>query len=253
MPRRLTLAAALLLAAALAAPPRAQAGFFLQHPPVSPAAPTSDLPVVAQADFVGCDFVPIVAVRSGSVIDLRYQDVSCPILAPHFSVPVDLGLLPAGTYTLRVVEVSDAQHPYVGDQATFTVAQNLCNAPLPTFPPPPPGLCLQGGRFRVSASFTDHDGNSGVASPVAMTAETGTFWFFGPSNRELMVKVLDGCGVNDNFWVYAAGLTDVGVVLTVTDTTFDLTRQYTRAAGGAFAPLGDTGHFPCRISAGATR
>ena len=43
------------------------------------------------------------------------------------------------------------------------------------------------------------------------------------------------------------------VVLTVTDTHLNLTRQYTRPAGSAFAPLADTAHFPCRISAGASR
>ena len=35
----------------------------------------------------------------------------------------------------------------------------------------------------------------------------------------MVVKVLDGCALNGHAWVFAGGLTNVGVTLKVTDTT----------------------------------
>lgn len=55
------------------------------------------------------------------------------------------------------------------------------------------------------------------ATPVQLTGDTGYFWFFNASNVELVVKVLDACHFG-RFWVFAGGLTNVDVDLTVTDT-----------------------------------
>ena len=33
----------------------------------------------------------------------------------------------------------------------------------------------------------------------------------------MLVKVINGCGLNDRFWVYAAGTTDVAWTMTVMD------------------------------------
>ena len=44
------------------------------------------------------------------------------------------------------------------------------------------------------------------------------FYFFDPANWEMLVKVLDGCEINNHFWVFAAAATDVEYTLTVTDT-----------------------------------
>ena len=58
-----------------------------------------------------------------------------------------------------------------------------------------------------------------------------------------MVKLLDGCDANQRFWVFAAGLTNVRVVTTVTDTARDETRTYVNELGQAFRPLQDTAAF----------
>ena len=60
-----------------------------------------------------------------------------------------------------------------------------------------------------------------------------------------MVKVVEGCAVNDHFWLFASGLTDVEVLITVTDTTTGRTRRYFNPQGKAFAPVQDVGAFPC--------
>jgi hypothetical protein len=48
-----------------------------------------------------------------------------------------------------------------------------------------------------------------------------------------VVKVLDGCNFTPNFWVFAAGLTDQEVLLTVTDTKTGATQIYAPTRSGA--------------------
>ena len=75
------------------------------------------------------------------------------------------------------------------------------------------------------------DGSEGAATPIAWTGETGTFWFFSPSNVELAVKVLDGRAVNGHFWVFYASLSDVDFDLEVLDTTTGARRTYHNPRG----------------------
>ncbi len=112
----------------------------------------------------------------------------------------------------------------------------------------PAKLCLEGDRFKVEATWRISDSilnGSGPAHAVQQTNDFGQFWFFGPDNIELSVKVLNGCGVNDHFWVFASGLTDVEVTLRVTDSQTGVTRTYFNPRGQAYAPVQDTSAFPC--------
>jgi hypothetical protein len=104
-------------------------------------------------------------------------------------------------------------------------------------------LCLNGGRFRVRADWRTVFGTSGQATAVPLTADTGYFWFFAAANVEVVVKVLDACGPFERFWVFASGLTDVGVVLEVTDTLSGEVRVYENPLGRAYPPLQDTDAF----------
>jgi hypothetical protein len=100
-------------------------------------------------------------------------------------------------------------------------------------------MCLNGGRFKVEATFTNQ-GSTQSAKVVKLTDETGYFWFFSASNVEAVVKVINGCGLTNSFWVFAGGLTDVNVVLKVTDTKDGTFKTYTNPAGTAFRPIQDT-------------
>jgi hypothetical protein len=100
--------------------------------------------------------------------------------------------------------------------------------------------CLRDDRFRVEATFRTAGGLSGVAQVVRLTDETAYLWFFSPSNVEVLVKVLDGCALNDRYWVFVAGLTDVRVELTVIDTQRGGIRTFTNPQGAAFLPVLDT-------------
>jgi hypothetical protein len=104
-------------------------------------------------------------------------------------------------------------------------------------------LCLNGGRFLVRADWTDAAGNTGHATAVSLTGDTGYFWFFSASNIEVVVKALNGCAFNSNYWVFGGGLTNVDVLLTVVDTQRGTTKTYRNTLNTAFAPIQDTTAF----------
>lgn len=79
-------------------------------------------------------------------------------------------------------------------------------------------LSLQRERFLFTVSYVDpRDGRSHVASAVRTSEASGTFWFFDPSNPEVLVKMLDGEGINGYYWLFASSLTTLDFTLTVMD------------------------------------
>lgn len=105
-------------------------------------------------------------------------------------------------------------------------------------------MCLNNGRFEVRAEWTKPDTTTGHGTPVKLTGDSGYFWFFDPSNIELVIKVLNGCGLNNAYWVFGAGLTNVGVQLFVTDTQTGIVYEKDNPVGTAYAPVQDTSAFP---------
>ncbi len=104
-------------------------------------------------------------------------------------------------------------------------------------------LCLNNGRFGLETAWKTSDGQTGVGQAVPLTGDTGYFWFFESSNVEMVVKALNGCDLGSHFWVFAGGLTDVMVTMTVTDAETGLVRTYVNPQKQAFAPLQDTSAF----------
>jgi hypothetical protein len=59
----------------------------------------------------------------------------------------------------------------------------------------------------------------------------------------MVIKVVDGRVVNNRYWVFAGGLTNVNVVTTVTDTQTGAFKTYTNPQGTAFQPIQGTSAF----------
>jgi hypothetical protein len=106
-------------------------------------------------------------------------------------------------------------------------------------------LCLQSQRFQVSANFRTAGGQAGAAETVPLTTDTGYLWFFDSTNVEAVIKVLDGCALNQHFWVFAGGLTNVRTAITVTDTQTGIAKTYDNPLNTPFQPLQDTSAFAC--------
>jgi len=104
-------------------------------------------------------------------------------------------------------------------------------------------LCLNQSRYSVEATYRTADGVSGTAHAIQVTTESGYLWFFTSDNIEVTVKVIDACALNGTYWVFASGLTNVGLVLTVDDTKTGAQKTYTNPLGQALPIIQDTSAF----------
>jgi hypothetical protein len=105
-------------------------------------------------------------------------------------------------------------------------------------------MCLNNQRFKVEASFTAPGQVAGSAHGVKLTDATGYFWFFDSTNVEMVVKVLNACVPPYNhYWVFAGGLTNVAVTLTVTDTMNGTVKIYNNPQKTEFQPIQDAAAF----------
>jgi plastocyanin len=145
--------------------------------------------------------------------------------------------LSAGTFNVSLTATN------AGGSNTITKAVTASNGGSVPCVVSPTQLCLNGGRFAVTAAWEKPDGSSGDGTGVGLTGDSGYFWFFDSANIEVVIKVLNGCAINSNYWVFAAGLTNVAVHLRVVDSETGAEYVQDNAQGVAFAPIQDTKAF----------
>ena len=129
------------------------------------------------------------------------------------------------------------------------VGQELWALDLPAAPAACPAdrLCLQNGRFEVEVTVTAN-GQTYAGQRVLATAESGVFRFFSADNWELLVKVLDGCAINQAFWVYSSAATDLPLTLKVHDRAAGTSKTYTTVAGPARPILDGSAFATCALA-----
>jgi streptogramin lyase len=103
-------------------------------------------------------------------------------------------------------------------------------------------------RFQIMTSFLSNTGAAqGTAIGLSSVGVThgGLFWFFSASNPEMLIKVLNGCGVNEQFWLFYAATTNVGFTITVRDTKTGHVKVYSNTLNAAAPPVQDTSFEGC--------
>ena len=156
-------------------------------------------------------------------------------------------------YGVQTVSRDDAQSILGGGlwsviDESFTGARIA--APLPCVngtqaDPTKKALCLQDQRFKTEIDWMDEDGNSGsaVGAFPGPDDDSGLFFFFAQDNWEMLIKVIDGCEINNNFWVFHAGMTNVEYTLTVTDTQTNEHYSVFNPLNNLPEPIRDTSAF----------
>ncbi|MEM1178141.1 MAG: hypothetical protein AAGM22_07350 [Acidobacteriota bacterium] len=147
------------------------------------------------------------------------------------------GLWPNTGYTFRVRSTGTEEGRSSFAEASGTT---LAGAPEPCadgqF-----SLCLNNERFRVQVGWRDFDDRIGGGSRLDVpVTDSGLYYFFDPDNLEMLVKVLDGCGFNNHFWVFAAATTNVEFTLIVGDTQTGAVSVHTNDLGVSAPAITDT-------------
>lgn len=163
-----------------------------------------------------------------------FQDVGTAIPANFTGAQIH-GLAPSTTYFFRIKARNASGDSAYSNTASATTLASTTNCVTTAT-----AMCLNGGRFRVEASFRTSQGQSGQAHAVQLVEDSGYLWFFNPNNIEVVVKVLNACIVNNRYWIFAGGLTDVEVQLIVTDTQTGVQKRYSNPQKTAFQPIQDT-------------
>ena len=109
-------------------------------------------------------------------------------------------------------------------------------------------LCLDRGRYAVRAGW--NDGSEVQLAKVARlngqdikTDNQGLMYFFDANNWELMVKVLDGCHINDHKWLFGSANTNIEYTLWVADSQTGEVLCYDNPVGMAAMTVADTQAF----------
>jgi len=131
--------------------------------------------------------------------------------------------LPAGHYIL----VNSAWDIEVG---TFQTAVHCTSAQprgapcngvywLSSLIPADDTVCLN-NRFMIGIFGVSNSSTGGNGHPVHVASkDTAIFWFYDSDNFEVMLKVLNGCGINNHWWVFGGALTNQAYTILVFDTT----------------------------------
>lgn len=104
-------------------------------------------------------------------------------------------------------------------------------------------VCLNSNRYAVELKYRTPDGTQNNATAIKYTENSALYWFSGPDNIEMVVKVLNACGLNSHYWVYGAAATDLQFDLTVTDTKSGKVKTYSHAAGTPAGAITDQATF----------
>lgn len=104
-------------------------------------------------------------------------------------------------------------------------------------------LCVR-DRFAIRTSWRDFTDVTGPGSVVPyQTDESGLFTFFSPTNWEVQVKVLDGCGLNGHYWVFSAATTNVFYRMEVFDMLAGANKVYFNYPGSPAPAVTDVNAF----------
>jgi len=154
--------------------------------------------------------------------------------------------LPKAGWNYLLLESDSSEGVHNPDFSTEVIEASIDGLYQPTGPcvADADTMCLNDNRFTVEVSWTDFQDQTGrgMVAPAG-TADSGIFYFFTDNNWEMLIKVLDGCAINQKYWVFYAAVTNVEFTVTVTDTETGRVKHYTNPLGQSANAVTDTSAF----------
>ncbi|MDE2849505.1 MAG: hypothetical protein OXP74_02680 [Acidobacteriota bacterium] len=99
--------------------------------------------------------------------------------------------------------------------------------------------------YKVSLCYETYAGETGEALDFGLdSSQSGLLYFFERDNAEVLIKVLDGCGVNGHRWVFVAPVTDLAFNLVV-ESPEGQRWTHANGLGQPADAASDVSAFPC--------
>lgn len=209
-----------------------------------PAAPNGLTAVAASTSEVDLDWSDNSSNEAGFRVERRTVGEAFHEIAttgPNATSYHDGALDPSTFYLYRVRASGGTANSAYSNEASAATLGNV--APCVAGPET---LCVNGGRFQAELEWRISDGTAGQghAVPVASAPDSGLFYFFSPSNLEMLIKVLNACVAPYNrYWVFFAATTNVEFVVVVTDTQTGKTKPYFNPLNRAAPSVQDSDAF----------
>ena len=146
---------------------------------------------------------------------------------------------------------AEVQTTCPGVSATLNSAMAFADAALGGVAQPhlsggAPTACLFNGQFAVGVYFEANASFKGEATMVPLTNQSAAAYFVNPQNLEVFIKLVDNCAAGNKVWVFIAGLTNLRIIVTITDMSTGLTRYYINPNNTVFRTIVDqTVAFDC--------
>jgi hypothetical protein len=185
------------------------------------------------------DFGDVVKLFYGELTDLHFQitvtDTAHGTVKTYSNTPGDCGAIDDAAFP--------GQEPAPG--AAGAAAASAGATPMGSCRPTATTLCLLNGRFAATVTWQNQfNGVIGVGVAGPLSSETGTFYFTDPTDKELLVKVLD---FGNRIGVFYGTLSNLQYTLQVTDTSTGATKTYFNPPGNYCGGIDNA--FPSDLTA----
>jgi hypothetical protein len=209
-----------------------------------PAAPTNLQATAQSTTSVSLSWTDNANNETGFRIESRRVDgafAEVMTVGANVTNAVVTGLTPSTFYLFRVRAVGNGGFSGYSNEASATTdgVVAACVAGAET-------LCLNNARFRAEIAWrTASSSGHGQALPIATAPDSGLFWFFSPSNLEMLIKVLNACvpTLGNRYWVFYSATTNVEFAVTVTDTQNGKVKTYFNPLNRVAPPVQDVDAF----------
>ena len=208
-------------------------------------AESGDLPNTTQEIRIGSD-VAFANSPTGAIDEVRFWNVG--LTRDQIRANINKRITTAQPGLVAVYHLdANGNDAIAGHNGTVTGTAAFLSAPVTaSCTTSATSLCIGSSHYAVNVKWLTTDGTTGVGTVVpGFSADSGLFWFFGATNWELLVKLIDGCPLSATKWFFSAATTDQHYEAIVTKVTTGETNRYFNYLGVASPSNNDTNAFTC--------